>query len=326
MVLPENNIRVSQVRNILGEDTNKISELVLSPNVNPFGFNSPSSIQNNTFWGVTDRSGSTIGYPLGAFRRYDHEWIARMFGGVSVISDDPEDWTVLKITIPLASGILLDKPDVTTYHNFTVKVSKTNDFHQGGGITIADGITVGIDNDNPSFTVQFNADNIGAEGGDTFYCYVLHNSSDERRWYIPGASLGTANQGGDEYVTELQMPEDPYTYNVSIKEVTFSAIDDSLTGIKAVTGRVTVFSDTRTSGSVTVTIQYSGSDGFASSDTGTLTITVNYPAGRNQETTEIASEDVNWLSVGDTVYWRYRVNGGSWSSTRTTTVIIPEPL
>lgn len=332
MALGTSNISTTLVRDEIGESTNKVSELVLSPNVNYFGFNTPG-YYNNVFWGkdVTGRTGTSANYPLGLFRGYDHDWVTRMMGGRTRISDDDyEATTVIQISVALAAPFLETKPDVTIDYYFTVQFSRQDDFHQGGGTDIITNVPKSINSTNETFTVSFEND-APPDGGaalaenETFYINVIRESSPERRWYIQGEDLITSNQGGDNYVQSFTVPEDPYTYQVYISDVTMNAW---MSPEQTAAGVITVNADVRVAGTVDVEIEMSDTDSTPfSGNVTSVTRTADYGANSISEAGTTTSYDtsytitnINWMTEGMTVYYRYREVGGSWSDVKSTIV------
>jgi hypothetical protein len=209
---------MTAVRNAIGESSNKLSELVLSPKVNQFGFNVPESIQLNTFWGktVAERTDTAFNYPLGLFRAYDHDWIA-WSKPIPVTSDVDvsQDLTTL-IGLRKAAPFLETKPYVAVAHNFTVEFSRTDNFNKGGGVEIFTGNVT--DSFEVVFSKQYPPDGgVALNVGDTYYLNIIHNSSPDRRWFIEGSSLSQANSAGDNYIYQQEVPaggEVSYSLNI----------------------------------------------------------------------------------------------------------------
>lgn len=228
MALPTTNITTTMVRNAIGAATNNVGELVTSPLVNNVGFNSPDNIQNNLFWGKTRAKRQAMSaYPLGAFRGYDHDWVAfRLIESLGSPSADIDTQVNISVPIGFAFPNLENKPSVSVSHSFTVEWSRTNNFGQVAGDIIFNG--------NASNTIDFdflasNPPDGGAalsEGG-TFYVKVNHLSSPARRWWIEGLNPLAAASGGDSYIIEGVVPHIPIeTYNALVESFAASAYSE----------------------------------------------------------------------------------------------------
>lgn len=82
MALGEYDISTTVVRNAISESTNNVSELVLSENVNRWGFNSPDAVQQAKYFAVLPAY-LVAPHELGAFRRYDHLFRAYTWDEIS---------------------------------------------------------------------------------------------------------------------------------------------------------------------------------------------------------------------------------------------------
>ncbi|MGQ1889125.1 hypothetical protein ACT29H_01655 [Thermophagus sp. OGC60D27] len=233
MALPENNITVSQVRNILGEDTNKISELARSSKNNWWGFRKRDNIVGNE-WGVQPAEP----YKIGDYRGYIHDWRAYALVGVTQGKipgpdpDNPDDYFMPDLTGPMGwyDGIKfkikqryfpswsIERDEKPLYR---VEFKRTSDFHKGGYAVIEESIECDSEDYGDSFSetitipCDYPPDNVSTplEPGDTVYVRIKPLSGmyiyDKK---MQDTELGEdviGNNDNDGYVFPLTVPHKP---------------------------------------------------------------------------------------------------------------------
>ena len=333
MALPLTNIYMSNVQNIIGDGGGDVGDTLLSENVNQFGFNSPDSFQMLHFWGKSsaERAASPIGYPLGAFRGYDHDWLTFKAGDAERVSiEDYYTDFIVRFYIGFAQPFLASKPFVNVYHSFQVEFSRINNFSQGGAVILNTTIAT-----YPYLEASFSPANPPDGGaalaeGATFYIRVLHNGSEIRRWWIQGETAAVAALGGDDYIFPFTVPYDPYTYGVGIHNPTAIAADDGSVELYQVT--IGVVSDTRIPGTVPCSVQVANNASFLQSSV--ITIDISYQANSTPGTAQVngsavfnfTSAQADKLAYGGTMYWRWNFNNTGYSSTQQTAISNVVPL
>jgi hypothetical protein len=204
MALPTTGISISLVRNTIGAGSNDLGTLFLHPNVNEWGFNCMTLQEQNAVWGKPSSERAKLsplhpnytpimsvepGYNLGYFRRYDHDWVVYLLGGVQGQSTFYENNMIFKVLIePLPK--LIDKPAPTpaVEHTFKIEFARNpNQFDLGTATLVSNSFkavapfsTFEIE---PIYPPDYET-NGSLTPGQTIYLRVTHLSSPERRWTI----------------------------------------------------------------------------------------------------------------------------------------------
>lgn len=341
--LPSTGITTSMVAQAIGVGSNDVGTLCSHSKVNQFGFNSPDTNQMKKYWAKTAQErleqGSgymtpgAIGYPLGVFRNYDHDWVTFMGSNPfkSPESDDYYEPLKVRIPIPVAAAFLADKPSVSVNHTFDIYFNRTNDF-TGSETQIGDNVT------GSSPYLEINIDIFDPpDGGDAleenekFYIKVVHVSSPARRWYVPGWTHTEAAAGGDYYIGEITVPEDPYTYSIYNGTITATFIENA--NVAVYTLDVPIYADMRTAGTVNIKAQLCKNDAF---ETDVLTMTDDFAYAANTESpgTAVLSGNAHFdfttqakqlFNAGNTVYYRINFNNAGYGTVYSKEVLLNPP-
>jgi hypothetical protein len=131
MALGNNDISITLVKNAIGESLSNVGGLVLSGNVNRWGINTPSTIQQVKYWGVISPPAP---HELGMFRGYDHYW--RCYGiGACYVSPNLSTYLAGEISIDLKWFPSWSVQGSTITHYFDVYVSRDGNFVTSGHYT-----------------------------------------------------------------------------------------------------------------------------------------------------------------------------------------------
>lgn len=342
--LPNTGITTSMVARAIGASTNDVGALCCHSNVNQFGFNSPDINQMKKYWGKTVQerieqgngylTPGAIGYPLGVFRKYDHDWVT--FKGDSPFKSPESDsyWKPLKVRIPIpvAAAFLLDKPAVSVQHTFDVYFNRINDFTHGSETQIADNIT----GSSPYLEININLNN-PPDGGsalqenDVFYIKVVHVSSPERRWFVPGWTHLEAAAGGDYYIGSVTVPEDPYTYSLYNGVPVAIFVENPSFALYTIS--VDIYADMRTSSTVNIKAQLCKNSAF---EVDVLTMSDNFSYSANTQNPGTAVLSGNALfdfttqakqlfNAGNTAYYRINFNNAGYGTVYSKQVLLNLP-
>ena len=346
MALPNTGISTSLVANTIGAGSNDVGTLCTHPNVNEFGFNTPDATQMSNYWGKTVQerveqgngylTPGAIGYPLGVFRGYDHNWLtfkANNFGERSPDSNDYYKPLIIQFPIQFTKASMSNMPFVPVGHTFSVYFNRVNNFTAGNGTLMPEYTNVTGAYPYMEINVSiFNPPDGGSALAEnsTFYLKVVHNSSPERRWFISGETHQTASAGGDSYVFQVTVPNDPYTYVINLGTYSGIFVEYNTTYIYNV--NVNINADLRVDTQVPVEVQISKSSDFSVTvftQTGTISCLKNttspgtaVPSGSGLFSFPTAHQS---FIVGDTVYYRVKINNGSYSTVQTGTVVNTPP-
>jgi len=338
MALPNNGISISLVGTTLGTTSRKVGVLVTHENVNQFGINSPQVFQDNFFWGKTaiERIGNIRGYQFGMFRGYRHDWVTFRFFDLALTSiNDYYADMKMKMVLIFAAQKLENNPLVEVYHEFSAYFSRTNNFGQSQGTLIGQAnfedkypgeVELSINPSNPP------------DGGaplaelSKIYINIVHNHSPMKRWFVFGKDAQQASAGGDSYVREMTVPEDPYTESIGYLLTPLFAknSDPSLTYFSVILKANT---DTRLGFTAPYIIQISKTSDFSSpiaTSSSTIYVQPNETGGTPSingtadfDFTGIGNQN---FSVGDDVYYRINFNNAGFSSYGTSKVLDRLPL
>lgn len=335
MALPLTGISVSLVRDTIGAGSNDVGTLFLHPNVNEWGFNCPDSNLQDKIWGkpssiredlspldpdYTPALGVRPGYHLGAFRGYDHDWVAYSLGPIEMTPtymDESGNYVGrMTFTVPiiLVDDKLIGKPvpSPAVEHIFKLEFARNaNGFDMGNFTVINDNfvtyypsVSFYIDSLYPPDYVT----NGSLSSNEPFYIKVTHLSSPERRWGLEFSGL----------ILSFVTPVNPYTEVATLQNV--SAVAVKKTTAPALTlfeVNADLFSDFSTGTTVTIVAIMSVSADF---QTDVYTQTQNKYCAKNNNPGVPKSEGhlefnfsnsgiANNVSVGQTVYYRLWLNG-----------------
>lgn len=326
MALPETNISVSLIKNTIGESTTGIAALRTSQKNNWWGF---SSLIRG--WG--DRN-PTAPYKMGDYRDYDHYFRCWSFSAGfqnATNFEDPMELGFELLWFPTWS--LSD----TSNHTFDILFKRTNDFQQGGYTTVQSNVILSNQTQYTFYINRLSPPDGGADltENEIFYVAFLHTSDDGLTWDENEAVSSPDGQilGDNFWVFQAQVPDDPYTYNLTLSSVTsYMYIVDAST--KGIVGTIYLTIDTRADIYTTVEVQYCKSSSFdvdvqSLNLSDTLLANTTSPGTPVQRTINISGTPNNYFSVNDTVYYRARIisaiNGtvyynSNWSSIYSLTV------
>lgn len=326
MALPETSITISAVRTALGESSYNLSDLRTSASINRWGF-----LNTTRGWGeILPVAGP---YNLGDFRSYDHYWRCWAAADFDLTSTSPYYEQGLESNFSIRYF-----PSWSTNDNtdkvFTVYFKRTNDWSKGLG-TLIDTYTL---NSVTDFDVSFDFDNPPdfATNGvldktDDFYLLVRVTTVSDRRWdfnqsYVPETIYGyelpvTVPSKGWDYYTTISTANvvmyDTGTLDAMISTITFS--DDSPNG-----SYITWLGQFCKSAAFDVDVVLQN-DSFHC--TGNSTPNQPPELSTDSKTSPLS----NLFSVGDTVYYRFKITSSdndfqtSWY-TGSTTVLEEVPL
>jgi hypothetical protein len=173
-MLPENNITIPLVANVLGQNIYDLATLRKSANNNWWGFKN---------WGIDKNWGIKIIAPpfrLGDYRGYDHFRRAIAFGDISLHGEEQREIRVSFITFPEWSK----KPTYDITYTFAVYYSPMGDFQHmsSPSETIKMVQSAGSDTLNFPIYITRSTFSIGDEGGIGYVYVKLLSSSEDRRF------------------------------------------------------------------------------------------------------------------------------------------------
>lgn len=200
--LPLTGIDISDIATAIGVPSTDAGFLFVSDSVNEWGFNCPDSKLQEKIWGKpsslrADLSpsdpdyaptfGVRPGYHMGAFRGYDHNWVAYLFGGVTHNFTDYDSDMVFNVQVERVTK-LEGKPDPVpaVEHTFKVEFARNiNQFDLGTATVVNAAFTVTEPSSPFTLSALYPPDyatNGSLDEGEPFYIKVTHLSSPERRW------------------------------------------------------------------------------------------------------------------------------------------------
>ena len=200
--LPLTEISIPLVRQTIGSGSNDLTTNFLHPNVNEWGFNCPDSKLQEAIWGkpsslradlspsdpdYTPALGVRPGYHIGAFRGYDHNWVAYLFGGVTTNFIDYDSDMVFNVQVERVPKLMSKPaPIPAVEHMFKVEFARNiNQFDLGTATVVNAAFTV-TEPSSPFTLSALYPPDYGTNGslaeGEPFYIKVTHLSSPERRW------------------------------------------------------------------------------------------------------------------------------------------------
>jgi len=235
----------------------------------------------------------------------------------------------------LAAQKLENNPLVEVYHEFSAYFSRTNNFGQSQGTLIGQAnfedkypgeVELSINPSNPP------------DGGaplaelSKIYINIVHNHSPMKRWFVFGKDAQQASDGGDSYVKEMTVPEDPYTESIGYLLTPLFAknSDPSLTYFGVILKANT---DTRLGFTAPYIIQISKTSDFSAPiavKSGTIDVQPNPTGGTASingsvdfDFTSIGSNNFN---VGDNVYHRVNFNNNGFDTYGVSPVLNQLPI
>ncbi|WP_321425007.1 hypothetical protein [uncultured Bacteroides sp.] len=328
MILPNTGITTSLVSSTIGQASNQVSTLCLSDKVNMYGFNSPDYLEQDKFFGknpternVINQGVSKVGYPLGVFRGYDHNF-------VTFRNDEPYldntlsqfDGTIY-VNLPI---IPMGGTDITsTDHTFAVYFNRINDFTHTSHVAVNLGNNLGS-YPNWYFTINVNNPPDGGAPltpGSVVYFKIVHLSSPSRKWV-----------GDDSITFPITLPVNPYSNIVYPNVYCFSSY---ISGTYYFGANIDIMSDTQANGIYTVFLECSTNSGFLNPVGGSVDIAYSDNKGNGGTPEDNGNGAINFsssainhqFSVGQTVYWHWHPAGtSSWQDLPTTTVTNTMPI
>ena len=333
MALPESNISVTMIKQAIGVGSNNVGTLFCHEQVNEWGFNTPDTILQNLIWGVdavyrrklspNDPDYVPVlrpGYRIGAFRRYDHNWVAYSLGPIEMTPtymDESENYVGrMTFTVPiiLVDDKLIGKPvpSPAVEHIFKLEFARNaNGFDMGNSTVINDNfvayypsVSFYIDSLYPPDYVT----NGALSSNEPFYIKVTHLSSPERRWGLEFSGL----------ILSFVTPVNPYTEVATLQNVSAVAVKKTTSpALTLFEVNADLFSDFSTGTTVTIVARMSVSADF---QTDVYAQTQNKYCAKNNNPGVPKSEGhlefnfsnsgiANNVSVGQTVYYRLWLNG-----------------
>lgn len=214
MALPNNDISISLVKSAIGETTTSVSALVLSDNVNPWGFNSPNNLQQLRHWGNLNRQAP---YELGAFRGYEHTWRCYSMG-IPAVSENFAYYDSGNIVVNLKYFPAQSTPTAGVQHLFDVFFSRTNDFTHAAHIQVMNDVAI---DDNGTLIIPLyptDPPDLGADltPNSSVYYKIKHVSSPDRRWdermFIASANLLRDVNEADSFILKVDIGQDIFNY------------------------------------------------------------------------------------------------------------------
>lgn len=201
-VLPLTGIDISDIATAIGVPSTDAGFLFVSDSVNEWGFNCPDTNLQEAIWGkpsslradlspsdpdYTPTFGVRAGYHIGAFRGYDHNWVAYLFGGVTTDFIDYDSDMVFNVQVERVPKLLAKPAPVQPVeHTFKVEFARNiNHFDLGTATVVNAAFTVTEPSSPFTLSALYPPDyatNGSLAEGEPFYIKVTHLSSPERRW------------------------------------------------------------------------------------------------------------------------------------------------
>lgn len=332
MALPSTYVGIAQIRNEIGESTDKddIGSLILSSKVNRWGFNTVGA-QQIKHWGVP-ASELAAPYDVGAFRNYDHSWgcytvnDGTLTGGLAIYEAGE-----LTISLIRLGGV---DPNPLIGHYFDLYVSQNPFTTQNTGTKVWNNQPITTSRA-LSITPSDYAEN------STMYVKLVHLSSPERRFdmnaceaQFNGNVVTTVDKVLKTIIFNVPIGDDPYTYVWGGSVTSGGWVVQGGGSIPdAISIPFTLYNGDRVAHSITINVDVCSTSNFSTQiNSATATVScprANYVNGSlvlGSATGSAAGSVVSsGFTVGSTYYKRYNVNGGAWQSAGSGIVLASPP-
>lgn len=327
--LPTDIVGTAMISSAIGVGSNNVGTLFLHNNVNEYGFNPPGTNNFNAVWGKppSERAklspnnpnyapivGILPGYAIGYFRRYDHDWVVYMSGGVEQEIDTYYDPIILTFVITRPQKLLSKpSPSPAIQHTFKVEFARDIlDFGSGNAYVLNEGWTIS----EPGSSIQIHlnfppdySDNGIIEKGETFFVRFIHLSSPERRWF----------GGGEPFLAQVTAPTSLYTDTYDIRNVMVVAVDRLLpTALTIFTIEADLWADYGEQKTMNFSASMSDSSDFIGNvftvSLPTVTVPINSTPGTKTYVQNLGFNLTNsgikdYVNIGNTVYYRIMKDG-----------------